>query len=103
DTSALALFFRFAYIPAPRTIYKNVHKLLPASYLRISGSGKEAAAVEYWSLAEVAEKGRSAPFCGTSQEAAGELARLLLDGVGKRILADVQLSGVISGRMDASH
>src|SRR5207302_11374682 len=67
DASALALFFRFAYITAPRTIYKNVHQLLPASYLRTSGSGKEAAAVEYCALAEVAEKGRSAPFCGTSR------------------------------------
>ena len=102
DTSALALFFRFAYIPAPRTIYKNVHKLLPASYLRISGSGKEAAAVEYWSLAEVAEKGRSAPFCGTSREAVGELERLLREAVGQRMLADVPLGAFLSGGIDSS-
>ena len=102
DTSALALFFRFAYIPAPRTIYKNVHKLLPASYLRISGSGKEAAAVEYWSLAEVAEKGRSAPFCGTSREAVGELERLLRKAVGQRMLADVPLGAFLSGGIDSS-
>jgi asparagine synthase (glutamine-hydrolysing) len=102
DTSALAQFFRYAYVPAPRTIYKNVYKLPPATYLKISASVKDSTPVEYWSLRDVAEKGRAAPFRGSAQEAVAELDNLLRAALSQRMLADVPLGAFLSGGIDSS-
>ncbi len=38
DVEALCDYFSFQYVPAPKTIYRNVRKLRPAHYLVVEGS-----------------------------------------------------------------
>ena len=39
DPLAVCDYFSFSYIPAPKTVYKNIRKLQPAHYLVVSRSG----------------------------------------------------------------
>ena len=48
DPQAVYDFFGFRYIPAPRTFYRGVEKLLPGHYLLADARGR--AATPYWDV-----------------------------------------------------
>src|ERR1051325_5334529 len=109
NRDALALFLRYNYIPAPYSIYKNIRKLPPGTYLSIDARrdgdnalGQCPAPVAYWSAREVAEEGVREPFAGTEAEAVAELEKILSDAVGLRMVADVPLGAFLSGGVDSS-
>lgn len=101
DRDAAALYFRFADVPAPYTIYRGFEKLTPGTILTITAGG-DARSEVYWSAAEAAERGAANRFRGTLGEAAGELDALLHDAVGLRMVADVPLGVFLSGGIDSS-
>ena len=100
DRGALALFMRYKYVPAPYTIYHGVHKLPPANILTLRLDGEQLTA--YWSAREVAERGVSHPFEGTTEQACDELDALLRESVQQRMIADVPLGAFLSGGVDSS-
>ncbi len=52
DREAASAFLRYSYVPAPSTIFRNVHKLPPGSILTI-GPGREPSIEAYWRLRDV--------------------------------------------------
>jgi asparagine synthase (glutamine-hydrolysing) len=105
NRSALALYMRHTYIPAPYSIYSGIHKLLPAHILSIplsAGDQKSHQPSAYWSAKEVAEAGVSNTFAGNDTEAVEELDGLLRDAVKLRMEADVPLGAFLSGGIDSS-
>src|SRR5580698_9286726 len=48
DVEALSDYFSYQYVPAPKTIYRDVRKLRPAHYLVIEGSNIRE--VPYWDI-----------------------------------------------------
>ena len=102
DRSALSQYFRFNAVPAPRTIYKGILKLPPASYLRVSAAARCAERSSYWSLAEVIDHGEAQPFRGNEQEALEELDRLLQETIRLQMISDVPLGAFLSGGIDSS-
>ena len=101
DQGALLAYFRHAYVPAPHTIFKGVHKLEPGHTLTIGPTG-EPVAHRYWDLNGFARSGAADPFRGTYEEAREELEALLLDAVGQRLVSDVPLGAFLSGGVDSS-
>ncbi len=111
DRRSLALFMRHNYIPAPWSIYRDIWKLPPGTYIQFRaknprtagpapvGSGKP---VTYWSVRSVAEQGLADPFTGTDEEAAAELDRLLRQSLAGQMIADVPLGAFLSGGIDSS-
>ncbi len=59
DPFALSDYFSLAYIPAPKTIYKNIKKLPAAHYMVVSAAGVREQ--EYWKLsfAKVQDRGEA--------------------------------------------
>ncbi len=103
DRNTLAMLLRFAYIPAPFSIYRGIRKLPPGSYLTLSHQALgDAEPVVYWSAREAAERGAADPFTGTEQGAADELERRLGAAVGGQMVADVPLGAFLSGGVDSS-
>src|SRR5215210_3883336 len=43
DRDALALFLRYNYIPAPYSIYRNIYKLPPATFIALDANGSNGA------------------------------------------------------------
>ena len=98
DRGAAAAFFRTAYVPTPRSIYRNVAKLAPATTLTFRGKS-EPVARKFWDLRAVAmqEKPVTDPV-----EAELALHDLLKDAVSRRMVADVPLGAFLSGGVDSS-
>jgi asparagine synthase (glutamine-hydrolysing) len=101
DRDALAAYFRYAYVPAPRTIYKCVEKVLPGTIVTIDAAGTVQTSA-YWSAAAAAERGASNRFRGSEDEALEQLDVLARDAVALRMIADVPLGVFLSGGIDSS-
>lgn len=103
DVEALAQYFRHLYVPAPRSIFRNVRKLLPGHLLEIqSPTEKLPESKAYWSLQDKALSGRVNPFAGGDEEAVDALDAALVDAVRIRMRADVPVGAFLSGGVDSS-
>jgi asparagine synthase (glutamine-hydrolysing) len=101
EPRAVAAFLRSACIPAPLTIYRGVHKLLPAHILSVKAGG-EPTAHRYWNLQEIAAAGQRNLSDRSESELIDELERLLRDAVGRQLVSDVPLGAFLSGGIDSS-
>jgi asparagine synthase (glutamine-hydrolysing) len=94
NSEALNDYFRFTYVPAPKTMLNEVQKLLPGHYLKVKG--KDLDMVNYYQ-----------PKAKLDQEIkyddAVEKTKTLLErAVIKRMNADVPLGTFLSGGLDSS-
>lgn len=106
NRDALVLYFRYSWIPAPYSIYENIWKLLPGTYLQGSveslSPNTQGIPESYWSLQTAIDKGLAYPFPGTEEDAVTELERLLRQSLQGQLLADVPLGAFLSGGIDSS-
>jgi asparagine synthase (glutamine-hydrolysing) len=102
DREALTLYLRYLYVPSPRTIYRDVRKLLPGHILTVASPAAVPPSEEYWSPTRAREAAVLDPFTGSEEEAADELERLLRDAVSRRLRADVPLGAFLSAGVDSS-
>lgn len=101
DRDALALFFRHGYVPAPWSIYRGIHKVVPGAVVTVA-HGAEPIERRYWSAADAWERGARHPFAGAAEAARDQLETLLRDSVRIRMHADVPLGAFLSGGIDSS-
>jgi asparagine synthase (glutamine-hydrolysing) len=99
DRSALAEYFRWTYVPAPRTIYEGVSKLPPGHVLRVDDPRSPEAAEPFWSPIRVATE---APVAGDDAHAVERLQEELDRSVAGQMVADVPLGAFLSGGTDSS-
>ena len=104
DRSALALFLRHCYIPAPYSIYRGIRKVLPGTVLtfQLGGPRSEPTETVYWSAREAAEGGAADAWSGGEAELIEELDRLLRKTIRREMIADVPLGAFLSGGVDSS-
>ena len=102
DRDTAAAYFRFAYVPHPATIYREVRKLPPAHILTLA-PGKPASLAPYWDMRDVATHGQRAwRKPPDPREAVDRLDALLRDAVRRRMISDVPLGALLSGGIDSS-
>ena len=95
NTDALNYYLSLLYIPAPHTIYNEIHKLKPGHILVLQHGKLERH--RYWSLAQVQ------PLEGYSpHELQTQLKQLLLASVERQLVSDVPLGFFLSGGLDSS-
>jgi asparagine synthase (glutamine-hydrolysing) len=94
DPQSIYDFFGFRYIPAPRTFYRGVEKLLPGHWLITDANGVRSQA--YWDIPQEEESEKRA------SEFAAEIAEQLRESVRLRLIADVPLGVFLSGGTDSS-
>jgi asparagine synthase (glutamine-hydrolysing) len=103
DREALSSYFRYLYVPAPRTIFRHATKLPPAHVLTITDARAPLPASEgYWSLQDAARAGLEDPIQGSDADAINELEGRLGDAVRCRLRSDVPLGALLSGGIDSS-
>jgi asparagine synthase (glutamine-hydrolysing) len=100
DPQSVALYLRHACVPAPRCIYRGVHKLMPGQHLEVSAE-RETAEL-YWDVGKVAREGQASPDRRSAAEIADELDTLLADAVKRQMVSDVPLGAFLSGGIDSS-
>ena len=102
NRDAINLLMRYSYIPAPHSIYSGIHKLMPASYLRIVAGQTSAEVKPYWSFEAMVENRSHQRVALTEERAIDELGMRLKHVVGQRMMADVPLGAFLSGGVDSS-
>jgi asparagine synthase (glutamine-hydrolysing) len=94
DVTAVADYFTFLYIPAPKSIYRNVRKVPAAHYIVFSEEGARQHC--YWDLRFNEVESRSeGEWCEAVREA-------LMEAVRVRLMSEVPLGSFLSGGMDSS-
>jgi len=101
DRNALALYLRYAYVPTPYSIYKNVKKLPAGTYIEIHRD-RICPPVKYWSIERVVQDGISNQFSGSDDLAISNLNDLLGRAVKQQMVSDVPLGAFLSGGIDSS-
>lgn len=130
DLAALRLYLTYQYVPHPRTIYRGVAKLPPASYL-LWQEGAEPVVKRYWRAEELADFSDARGLSPDSlrrlredgtlgaaalhdddaglnltrasyEEARRELRRRLEDAVRVRMRCDVPFGAFLSGGVDST-
>jgi asparagine synthase (glutamine-hydrolysing) len=104
DRRALTAFMRYAYVPAPWTIWDGVRKLVSGSFLSIpesAGPGELPLPETYWSMRQQVLAGQRDRLTDPA-EAVNELERLLSQAVVRQSLSDVPLGAFLSGGIDSS-
>ncbi len=94
DLEALSDYFSYLYVPAPKTIYRQVKKLRPAHYLAVDATGIRE--TPYWDLsfkepAALSEAG----WCE-------RLVEEYKNAIKIRLISEVPLGAFLSGGVDSS-
>jgi asparagine synthase (glutamine-hydrolysing) len=111
DLDASVTMLSKGWVPDHSCIWRGVFKLPPGSVLSVTAANfAEARSAlslshrihHWWSLAEIAAKGRQQPIVGSDEDLTNELDNLLRLAVRERLIADVALGGFLSGGVDSS-
>jgi asparagine synthase (glutamine-hydrolysing) len=93
NPQALYHYVGYEFVPAPETIFKNINKLPPGSYLRYREG--DVSITHYWNPEfHIGEK--------DSSYYEEEMLHLLEDSVRQRLISDVPLGVFLSGGLDSS-
>lgn len=96
DFTSFCDFFVYRYVPSPKTIWKNVFKVPPASYLQLNLNNYNTPKVkEYWDLGHGHEN-------ADQQEIIDKIDEILCKSVEGHLLGDVPIGSFLSGGYDSS-
>jgi asparagine synthase (glutamine-hydrolysing) len=95
DSEALDYYLTYYYIPAPLTIFKQIRKLPPASYLACDVNGN-IRIEKYWELTYQEKQ------ILTTKEYGTRVMDLLEEATKIRMVSDVPLGALLSGGIDSS-
>jgi asparagine synthase (glutamine-hydrolysing) len=96
DNAALWDYFQYRYVPAPRTLWQSVRKLLPGTWL--CWKRGEMTQARYWSPPDAQARIDAPP----SDDATGAFLNELDRAVRMRMVADVPFGAFLSGGIDSS-
>ncbi|PPI84714.1 asparagine synthase (glutamine-hydrolyzing) [Marinobacter maroccanus] len=105
-------FLACGYIPTPYSIFQNIYKLAPGTYLTLSQfdqtkqprqfsphPGTVSGPVRYWNLRDISLSG---PDLTTDSRAIGNLQDCLMETIGQQLVADVPVGCFLSGGIDST-
>jgi asparagine synthase (glutamine-hydrolysing) len=108
DLNSLSKFFTYGYIPAPFSIYKDINKLLPGTYLKINhdqllkGEFDNISPTEYWSFNERYHHLKNRSKNLKENEIIDKLDSLIHNSVDMQMISDVPIGVFLSGGIDSS-
>ncbi len=96
DPNALNLYANLNYIPSPYSIYKNIFKLEPGNYIKISQNNKNIIPIKYWSL-------RKSNYQDLKNLNKVEYFKFKIEeSVKNQTISDVPIGSFLSGGIDSS-
>lgn len=94
DLRSTADYFRYGFFLPGTTAYKNVFEVLPGYWLKWS-PGKAPHSNRYWRLSP-------GGYSGPKERAVAMIKEALIDGVRRRLVADVEVGALLSGGIDSA-
>lgn len=97
NAQAVEDYFALGYVPDPKAIYRDVHKLAPAHLMLLDAGKQTLSPREYWDVT-FTDTARA----DSEAELRDELLMRLKEAVDIRMLAEVPLGAFLSGGVDSS-
>ncbi|MEK6643344.1 MAG: asparagine synthase (glutamine-hydrolyzing) [Planctomycetota bacterium] len=94
DATALVDYLTFGFIPSPKTIFKNICKLPPATMLRFHDG--RVTMRRYWELRT------DEPLSGNIETVSEQIWHGLRDSTRRRMMADVPIGAFLSAGIDSA-
>ncbi|WP_276372805.1 asparagine synthase (glutamine-hydrolyzing), partial [Chryseolinea sp. H1M3-3] len=98
NEQAVSLFFKYAYIRAPHTIFKHTYKVKPGHYIKIDVVRKTVEDIKYYDVLDYYNKPK---LKISEEEAATEVERLFTSAFQYRMVSDVPVGVFLSGGYDS--
>jgi asparagine synthase (glutamine-hydrolysing) len=95
DFEAFNSFLTYRYNPSPQTLFKNIKKLHPGHYLKVTAGGNVELKA-YWDYIPKTDNAIS------EREACEEYQRLLEKAVSRQMISDVPVGLLLSGGVDSA-
>ena len=95
EHKSLSSFLSYGYVPAPRTMFKNIQKLEAGHFMLVKNGCVETQ--KYWDL-PIHEDEKEHPFSYYCEKT----TELLIQSIQRRLVSDVPLGAFLSGGMDSS-
>lgn len=112
NRTVLGDYLACGYIPTPYSIYQDVYKLTPGTFLTLSPDeqskqpphfnplpGSDSGPIRYWNLLDFV--GRQ-PDLASPSEATRQLQDCLIETIGQQLIADVPVGCFLSGGIDST-
>ena len=96
NDSAILDYLAFSYIPAPKSIYENIFKVLPAEQIVVGTKNKNISQSFYWQLKDFENLEL------TQKQADNNLDKLISKTVDEQMMSDVPIGIFLSGGLDSS-
>jgi asparagine synthase (glutamine-hydrolysing) len=93
--SAFADYFVYRYIPSPKTIWQEINKVAPATFIEINAQTLKQKEREYWTI-------NQANFSVSNDLLIQEIDQILQTAVKEHTRADVPIGSFLSGGYDSS-
>jgi len=99
DYDALNDYLTYLYIPYPKTIFRKIRQVPPATWMRVKlrPGGLETESQQYWDPLD-----SSSAAAQSGSDAAAQLQDRVAEAVRSRMISDVPLGVLLSGGMDSS-
>ncbi len=98
NEQAVSLFFKYAYIRAPHTIFKHTYKVKPGHYIKIDVVRKTVEDIKYYDVLDYYNKPK---LKISEEEATTEVERLFTSAFQYRMVSDVPVGVFLSGGYDS--
>ena len=99
DNEGVAQYFKYGYIKAPYSIFKNTHKLLPGHFATLSLKDQSLEITQYWNVLDYYSK---PSITINEKEALDHLESLCTSAFQYRMVSDVPVGVFLSGGYDSS-
>ncbi len=102
--NSISSFLSNGYIKSPNTIWKNILKLEPGSYLRFNIETIEnfQPIKYYWTLEETISSAKLNPYKKSFNDAILDLEKILNKSISDQMISDVPLGAFLSGGIDST-
>ncbi|MCX8491845.1 MAG: asparagine synthase (glutamine-hydrolyzing) [Cyclobacteriaceae bacterium] len=100
NKKSLVGYLQHGYVSGPKTIFKDVYKLEPGTWLTVDLSTRKLSLNKYWNIEEYFKKPLNKSI--SYQEAKVELEKLMLSAFQYRMIADVPVGVFLSGGFDST-
>tara|TARA_B100001989_G_C24544765_1_gene469990 strand:- start:54 stop:2036 length:1983 start_codon:yes stop_codon:yes gene_type:complete len=102
----IPFYLKRSFIPAPFSIYKGIHKLIPGTYLEINMDQKNEVSnlkpIQYWNLKDQLVKSQKNKLNKSDKSLINNIDFLIKDSIKNKMVADVPIGAFLSGGLDSS-
>jgi len=102
--NAISSFLSNGYVKNPNTIWKNISKLDPGSYLKFNINTIEnfQPIKYYWTLEETITNAKANPYKESLTDAIFDLEKTLIKSISDQMISDVPIGAFLSGGIDST-